>query len=999
MDSRELILLSPYRLPAQNTLVLSNHDVAAFLNGYVVLWHPGAIAGAARPPIVASPYDYEQPKPGQIFAVPDSPPLVLPDDWDQRVLDAGATAFRSTPDRETTLANLKEALRASASAALLDLPAESVGPFFGIGFGFLQIEGLFEAMEHENLLATSELWQDVQAAVAALPGWHALSTAEGVDEHQAEARPSETQGVPPIDTFQPHLKAAAERLLAAREVLYPVAIHLIDLALLEEQKPVPPHPGPPPQGGRGAEIPESFDSGFPVNLIASSSVLEKFARDQPEKVNLLRERFQSEQLEFCGGCYVEREEPLLPVESQLWNLAKGQAVARELLGKEITIFARKRFGFHPQTPLLLNSVGIHRVVALVFDDAALPNFRTTITSWPSPDGKQVDAFTRKPFRADDPQTFFHLAHHLCQTIRQDHAATLALLHAGTPAVPWYKDWLELSRFGPVLGQWTTLSRYFNEVLAGEQASASSVDEFHADYLSERTTAGMDNPVSGFARQVRERRGMDTAWTLAAIHHILAGGSRRDREGEAPAEPLALQGSSADSRKDAKNAKKNDSFASFAPLREISLEELEDKLETGQDVALELLQIQKGTAENLAEKLLARAAADQPGYLVLNPCSFTRRVALELSAGNGPIPVDGPVKASQIHGDKNLLVVEVPGLGFAWFPQAGPAGAGQAAGRMRLADSRHVRNEFFEAEIDPATGGLRGLWDHRTRVSRLGQQLVFNPGSSMRASKVTVTSTGPALGEVVTEGAILGDQEQVLASFRQRFRAWLGRPILELRVEIFPQQPPAGYPWHAYYGARFAWREERTMLLRGVNGVGYITSHTRPESPDYLEFRLGRQSTVLFPGGLPFHQRHGSRMLDVILVPEGEKGQAFDLALGLDREYPMHTALGMVTPVPLVPVSKGPPHVGASGWLFHLDASNLLLFGLRPAPDNEDGIRVRMMECNLHGGSAELRCVRNPTRAALLDARGETLLEAGVHDDAVSFEVSPGDLIQLRVDCN
>src|SRR5439155_25934461 len=171
----ELILLSPYRLPTQSTQMLANDDVASFLNGYICLWHPAAASGATRPPIVASPYDYEQPRPGQIFAVPESPPLVLPDDWDQRVLDIGAMAFRSTPDRETTLTNFKAAMLAfenrekeartpdsgadSESVAgaesskprqdvedrgfpsfspghpeksLLELPASTLGPFFGI---------------------------------------------------------------------------------------------------------------------------------------------------------------------------------------------------------------------------------------------------------------------------------------------------------------------------------------------------------------------------------------------------------------------------------------------------------------------------------------------------------------------------------------------------------------------------------------------------------------------------------------------------------------------------------------------------------------------------------------------------------------------------------------------------------------------------------------------------------------------------------------------------
>ena len=87
---------------------------------------------------------------------------------------------------------------------------------------------------------------------------------------------------------------------------------------------------------------------------------------------------------------------------------------------------------------------------------------------------------------------------------------------------------------------------------------------------------------------------------------------------------------------------------------------------------------------------------------------------------------------------------------------------------------------------------------------------------------------------------------MLATFRQRFRAWLGRPVLEMRIELYPQHPPQGYPWHAYYGARFAWRDERATLLRGVNGTPSVTSHSRPESPDYLEIRpehLGKGQPV------------------------------------------------------------------------------------------------------------------------------------------------------------
>ena len=53
----------------------------------------------------------------------------------------------------------------------------------------------------------------------------------------------------------------------------------------------------------------------------------------------------------------------------------------------------------------------------------------------------------------------------------------------------------------------------------------------------------------------------------------------------------------------------------------------------------------------------------------------------------------------------------------------------------------------------------------------------------------------------------------------------------------------------------------------------VSTAARPQTPEYLEWRLGRQSTVLFPNGLPFHRRHETRMLDVILVTEHETARA------------------------------------------------------------------------------------------------------------------------------
>jgi hypothetical protein len=1034
MNDRKLILLTPYPLPGQYPLTLGAEDMACWLNAYAALWHPALLWGAAGPPITSAPYDYEQPQAGQFFVVPESPPLIMPDDWDQRVQAAGAAFFRATPDPAATLANLKVGLEKlppdehGAVAKLLALPPEDVRPFRGIGLGYLLGATLCEAMEHENLLEVSAFWDDIQKAIAALAGLpygapappqetpsDTTATDDGAQTGDASSEPppfdsppynepassgdaysayneempyddgtTPAPAVEKMEGWRGELQTAAQRLLSAREVLYPVPIHLVDLFLLDEKH-------------LAADWPAALALGSPLNVVASGALLEKLAAEQPERLAQLRERIQAETAEVCGGGYLEREDILLPLESQLWNLLKGQAVARDVLGSDVRVFARRRFGLYPHMPQLLQTAGLTRAVFLAFDDSALPPYNTPVISWPSPDGKQIEAFARKTLPADNPETFFNLANALFKTIREDHTASIALLHTGKAASPWYEDWMELSRFGPIFGQWTTLSRFLNAVPPGEYASALAADEFHFDYLSERVhqknpTEGMPAqappvvggspdpstaaavPVSGFASHVRMRRRMDTCWTLAAIHRGLAG------------------------RTDPQRIEK-------------TLSDLEDQVERsgttptdGAALNARMAEMEAQVANTLAARLLSRATSEEPGYLLLNQCSYIRRVALELDGAQHPLPITGPVKACQIDGDKLRLVVDVPALGFAWFPRSGPKGTPAQASKIKLADDRHVRNEFFEAEIDTASGGLRGIQDHRTGLNRLAQRLVFHPagGGTMRASQIKVTSAGPALGEVVSEGAIYGEKDQVLAKFRQRYRAWLGRPLLELRIELWPEQGAAGYPWHAYYGSRFAWRDDRAAFLRSVNGTAYLTTHVRPQTPDFIEMRVARQSTAIFTGGLPFHQRHESRMMDVILTPEGETGHVFDLAIGLDREHPSLTALGFTSPVVAVPVAKGPPHIGATGWLFHLDAPSLLLTTLRPGSlertsgDPDDALVARMLECAAFSGTAEFRCVRNPQRVALVDARGNLILEPGSYGDAAQFDVAPGDLIHLQV---
>ncbi|MBY0514402.1 MAG: hypothetical protein K2P78_10875 [Gemmataceae bacterium] len=951
MTDRQLHLLSPYRLPTSYPLQLSGDEPAAWLNGYAALWHPAALAGAAQPPQASNSYDHDTPTAGFLYAVPQGPHLYQPDDWNDRVANAGAVVFHPTPDRGETLDRLRTALREKGAAGpLLDAAPDVVRLFTGLGYGYLLVDMLYEAMDHQRLLDAAGFWADVAAAVEAV----------GRGE----------------EGFREHLKAAAGKLESAKLQVSSSTMYLLDWAI-------------PDPNDLTAAWPESLRAGVPLTLLASGETLERLAAEAPERFAELKSKAVPglpPGVDLCCGSYRDREDALLPAESQWWNLRTARDTVRRLFGVETTVYGRKKSAYHPQLPAWLVQMGYKHAVLISFDGALIPTLRGTAVDWPSPDGKSIHAFTREPLPAHDPHTFFNLVYHAYQSVSQDAAPSLAFVHKGKPAADSYHDLLALADLAPVFGTWTGLGRYFTDGIHGDYIGTRTADEFFADYLDERvTTEHRPDPVTGFPRHLRLRRRLDAAYTLAALHRGLTPDPGPE-DAEALAKLTAVE--------DAIELRGVNGPAPAALRSEDSASRLSDPLSD------ELDPLEAHWARRLADRLQARSPDGVPGLVVFNPCGFTRRVALELDNFRGPIPVADPVKAAEFAGDKARLVVEVPPLGYAWIPRTAAPGTPAPKQKMKHAEGLTVRNEFFEADVDAATGGLRSFRDLRTRANRFGQQLVYNPGSKMVARSVRVTNAGTALGEIMSEGDITNDRDELLATFRQRFRAWAGRPVLEIRIELDVRHAPAGYPWHGYYGARFGWRDDRAVLYRGVNGANTQTGVTRPVSPDYLEVRLGAERSFLFTGGLPFLQRHGSRMADVILVPEGEQGRTFDLLVAADRDQPMQTAAGWVSPAPVVATAKGPPAAGVAHWLAHVDMPSLVLMALKPAAPADGMNRAvvgQFVECAGFGGAAELRFARDPAAAALVDGMGNPTHPLTLNGDAVPLEYSAGETVRVKVE--
>lgn len=938
MPDRTLFLLSPYRPPTSYPVTLTDDEAAAWLNGYAAIWHPAAVRGAVGPPVAASSYDHDQPTGGAVYVVPAGPHVYQPDDWSDRVKAAGAVAFAATPDRGETEANLLTALRANGETIPVFAPSV-VRQFAGLGLGYLIVETLFDAMEHDHLLDAEGFWADVRAAASAVS--------------DPAAEPS----------VRDALKSAAEKLLTARDRLTSSTIHLLDLVLLDPAT-------------LGAPWPTTLAAGFPVSVVTTAETIDRLAVRHPDRFGELKAKMPPglpSAVDLCTGVERDRADALLPAESQFWSFRHARATVRTRAEVEPIHFARPTPSLHPHLPSWLQHAGFTHAVVCPFDPTASSPYRSAVVNWPAPDGKALDAFAKTPLPAAEWQTWFNLAYHLHQAITNDSSPTLAFLHKGTVAPPPAADLISLSDLAPVLGTWTGLTQYFSDVLTGEYVSPAGADDHAFDSLDERVTARKrPDPVSGFARHLRLRRRIDAAYTYAALLRSLS------PESPGEAETLA------------------------------SLERIESEIEgRGEDVgpadepdplSLQLEPLETATAKRLADRVLARSQPDRPGYLILNPCGFTRRVALELDGTAGPIPVDGPVKASERDGPTDRVVVEVPGCGFAWIPRGGGSATKP---RIKTGDGVTIRNEFLEAELDPQTGGIRAVRDAKTRLTRIGQLLAYNPGSTMKARTTAVTKSGLALGEAVSEGDLVDDHGDVLATFRQRLRAWVGRPVLEIRIDLDVKRPPQHYPWHSYYSSRFAWRDDRAAVFRGVHGATMPSHANRPGSPEFVEIRFGSARTFVFTGGLPFAQKSGGRMLDVILVPEGETARSFEMLVAFDREHPAQTAAGWTAPAAMVTTEKGPPPVGPSGWLAHVDLPSLLMTSLKPVPPTADGmtraVAARFVETAGFGGAADLGFARTPNRALLIDGNEKLINELTLTGDPVGLEFSANELFRVRAE--
>lgn len=958
MTYNDIVILIPCHSLEDFPTELDDKDAESLLNAFAVAWHPALLASTR---VIPSWHRSDEPPQflaDRLLLVPKTAEDWLPYGWIEEAESNGATVVSGKIHRDEMAEAAVAPLRADQDEAETpELSADLVADFYALGICYIQLELLTRCMHHFSSLDEATIQREAIAAADA-----ALAN--------------------DVEAARAHLRGCFEVLLENRERFYPIDCYLIDLCLVA------------PEWANDA-LKAAIEDDRPLNLLLSGDDLETIAREKPEIIELLKQSSQKQETEVIGGEQSQIATPVVPVESLLWQLNAGTRKIQELTGRTPTTWARRRFGLASILPMLLHRFGFHSALHLVLDDGVYPDYEQSKIHWEGADGTILDAFSRIPMSAEGSAGYLRFPQRMAESMEEDQVGALMFAHWPDVKSPFFEDFKRIHRYAPVLGSFVTLNDFFQNTESSGRHSSYDAREYLSPFLSQVVAMRQSNPLSRFIDHFHRHDELTAGLWFHGVSQAIFG----------------------------------------QPIEDDAILKVESDVEQGHpdaeaeqvETAISALEGFRAAGEAKLAEIILQGAGEQSGVLVMNSLSFTRRVVVDLPEfAHEPISQDA-VKATQFDEHRKQALVEVPGGGFVWL-QPGSKPAPPPKSSVPIAEPLLLRNEFFEVHIHEETGGIAQIKEYGRKPNRLSQQLSYRfpyqrtiassgalggfedktPYAATRNVQAELTCAGPGMGEIVTTGEIYDQvSDTSLATFRQTFQLWRGRPILDVNIELDVQTSPEGNPWDHYYAARFAWGDSTASLTRSLLESAHAFQGERFEGPHYFEIAEGEERVTILNHGLPFHRKTGPRMLDSMLVVEGETRRSFSFSIAVNQNFPMQLARNVMVPAGVVVSPAGPPRMGEKGWLFHVSVSNVQItrvLDLLPsepgAPKRsvgkQKGFAVRLIETEGIHRSVRLRCFKSPVSARQRDFHGKTVVELPLEEDAVLVEMSPYEIAEIEI---
>lgn len=753
------------------------------------------------------------------------------------------------------------------------------------------------------------------------------------------------------ETAKERLQSCYDFLAQERDHYYAVDVFLVDITLLDT---------PLLKTALANQLREFAKS----NVMISGHQARQLANDAPDTLQVLQRALETQNASLVGGTYDDLPMSLLSLEDQYRQIRDGAAEIEAVTGVRPTVFGRRTFGLTPSLPQLLNKLGYRAAIHATFDGGRFPEATQSKSRWEGNGQLSIDAILRAPLDASDPATFLKLANSISDSMDMDHVATRCFAHWAGQVSPWYETLKRISQYTHALGRFVTLEEYFDETYDPGMHEKFKADQYRSPRIYQETI----NPLSSSVNYRRRQLLIDSLTSCRGLTLIVD-----DQE---------------ESRREWQEAAQLSSDFSKAAFDEARW--------SGQEAGWQQLLMETG--RRLAEKI-QRPTSDGGGLAMLNPLGFPRRLYTTSQTHKGCPAVKPPVFAAQQQGQETSLVLDAPTMGITLLGTSG--GPSKPNKTPELVEENTLRNEYFEATVDPETGGLRSVRDYSTRGNRISQQLAFRFNGGQRYTKmvadhVETTQSNQIVGEIECRGRLVDEEATTVASYHQRVRVNRGNRLIELDIEIQPEVLPGDNPWDSYYASRFAWSNEATDVERSLNGIRCESTAQRFEAPLFIQLDDGKQRTAILTGGLPYHRKVGMRMLDSLLIVRGEEARRFRLGIGVDLKQPFREAQAFIAPEIIIPEFGGVAE-SSSNWLLHFDARHVQLLGWTPwiEEDRVVGLVMRFGETDGRPGSLGVSTIRPFESARKTDLRGQTVTQCEIDGDQLRCQVSPHEVLEIE----
>jgi alpha-mannosidase len=999
-------------------------EAEQILAGWSALFHPALISHYEQIGAWDRVYHPTSEKNLPLVIIPPCVELDLNRSWLSEVEANGTLLLRDYQDRESLVGEILE------KTGLADHPFDDdlVADFLALGTGYLLVELLTRQLRYMSTLDETQFETYLKDAVR-----HAR---QGNRKESDEA-----------------VGRGFDLITEAREYFYPVESYFLELLLL----------APPTLGEK---LRRDLDQGEQLSLLLSPECLLEIKNRHPETLASLKKAVAEKRAEIVGCERHLWPQTTLSVDTLDQLLLEGRSVYEETLdGYLPRTYGRPEKGLSPVLPGLLKSVGYENAFHFTPDGWHRGSGSQSKIQWKGTDGTSIDALVRFPIDATDPSAYLELPETLGNAMDMDHAATVVFArYPGTKSC-WLDDLRRMDRHSPALGKFHGLEEFFSSTRYSGMTKSFGYDSYRLNPLNPLVEKGEVPPVETWRRYQMAQCRLLLSHASRTLLQLVSGKFSPDSGVEESAVGREIE--------EAEGAWQGWIHHCETLLFEASPAERsndrEDRCPAAEKEVTETTRLfhQTITGMNAAPA----EVKDELGFFVMNPWSFESHVYLDADALPRLPRVEGNVRLAREEDGRKEVLLKVPPLGYAWVGPAPPDSPSESKPKPSVAEKvvslfrkksdqpppklierdeegdYRIRNDFFEVNIDPATGAVRSLLTYRHRGSRLAQQIAFrlpeyerradprseedpNFGYSiMTADRFEIEQNGPLTGILRIEGRLLLPEGEPAARFVDRLIVRRGSRRVEHRLTLSPDVEPGEKPWDSYFCLRTAWSDATVDFHASLNSGTYPVDGHLLFAPLFVDMRTETEATTLLAAGLPFHRRFGLRRLDTILIPRGETTETFRLATAIDLPRPMTSALEFLAPLQPLGEPVPPPPVPAA-WLFHLNSRNLQILDWklldeippRVSPDPQEepsdveetpeesqrgsasveevaesgGVMIKLIETEGKRATTGLQCFLPISRAWSTPREGKPPKELEVEGDRVVFEIAPHQRMFLTV---